>query len=51
MAFDGYAEIVSVEGRTRMSVCSLDRAVRRFGRGPDVSARLVWVRQRAERTV
>lgn len=40
MAFDGYAEIVSVEGGARMSVCSLDRAVRRFGRGTDVSARL-----------
>ncbi|MFE3827119.1 hypothetical protein [Streptomyces sp. NPDC059092] len=43
MAFDGHAEIVSVCGGTRMSVASLDRAVGRFGRGDDTTARVVWV--------
>lgn len=43
MAFEGHAEIVSLGGGTRMRVCSLDRAVRRFGRGVDLSARVVWV--------
>lgn len=45
MAFEERAEIVSVEGRARMSVRCLDRAVRRFARGALVSARLVWVEQ------
>lgn len=43
MAFDGHAEIVSSGGGARLSVCSPDWAVRRFGRGVDLSARVVWV--------
>lgn len=43
MAFDGHAEIVGSGGGARFSVCSPDWAVRRFGRGADLSARLVWV--------
>jgi hypothetical protein len=43
MAFEDHAEVVSVGGRTRMSLCSPERAVRRFGRRPAVTAHLVWV--------
>ncbi|MEV7865547.1 hypothetical protein AB0P17_05470 [Streptomyces sp. NPDC088124] len=43
MAFEEHAEIVSASGGIRMSVRSLDRAVGRFGRGEDTTARVVWV--------
>lgn len=43
MAFDGHAEMVSPGGGVRMRVCSPDWAVRRFGRGADLTARVVWV--------
>lgn len=47
MAFEDHAEVVSVDGLTRLSLCSPERAVRRFGRRPDVTARLVWVNPHA----
>lgn len=43
MAFGDHAEIVTVEGRTRMRVPCVERAVRRFAQRPHVSVRLVWV--------
>ncbi|AXG82827.1 hypothetical protein [Streptomyces paludis] len=43
MAFEEGAEVVSVDSGCRMRVCSLERVVRMFGRGADVSARVVWV--------
>lgn len=43
MAFEDHAEVVSVGGRTRLSLRSPERAVRGFGRRPDVTAHLVWV--------
>jgi hypothetical protein len=43
MAFEDHAEVVSVDGRTHMSLRSAERAVRGFRRRPDVNAHLVWV--------
>lgn len=43
MAFEEYAEIVSVEGHRRLSVRSLDRAVRSFAHPPRITAQLEWV--------
>lgn len=43
MAFEDHAEILGVDADTWISVVSPERAVRRFGRDPGVSARLVWV--------
>jgi hypothetical protein len=43
MAFEDHAEVVSVDGCTHLSLRSPERAEHRFGRHPDVTARLVWV--------
>lgn len=43
MAWPDRAELVSPNGRVRMRSESPERALRVFGRGEDVSARLVWV--------
>ncbi|MFD7504681.1 hypothetical protein [Streptomyces sp. NPDC059850] len=48
IALDDHAEIVSVEGRVRMTTRSPERGVRRFGRPPHISARLVWVEAKAK---
>jgi hypothetical protein len=50
MAFDGdWAEAVTIPGRMRISVDSLDGVVRRFAGGEDVTARVVWARPEQER--
>ncbi|MEW1723180.1 hypothetical protein [Streptomyces sp. NPDC093109] len=43
MAFEEGAEVVVVDSGHRLSVCSLERVVRMFGGGADISARVVWV--------
>jgi hypothetical protein len=44
MAFDdGRAHVISVDGGLRMSLGSVDRAARWFGRRAGISARLVWL--------
>ncbi|WP_147286165.1 hypothetical protein [Streptomyces corynorhini] len=43
MAFEEVSEVVSVDSGCRLSVRSLERVVRMFGGGADISARVVWV--------
>lgn len=43
MAFDDRADVVRCGGGSWLSVSSPDRACRLLGRGPDITARLVWV--------
>jgi hypothetical protein len=45
MSFDDRAEVVSVDRRMRMSFRSLDRVLRSFCWGPNITARLVWAAQ------
>jgi len=42
LAFEDYAEIVSVDGDLRVSTDSMERAVNSFSQPPDVTARVVW---------
>jgi hypothetical protein len=44
---DGSADIVSVEGVQLMRVRSLERGLRAFAHGPDITTRLVWLDQAA----
>jgi len=43
MAFDDHVEVVSIDGRHQMSLCSPERAVFFFGLGPEVTAHVIWV--------
>jgi hypothetical protein len=43
LAFEDHAEIVGADANTRISVVSPEHAIRRFGRSPDGTTRLVWV--------
>jgi hypothetical protein len=43
MAFEDYAEVVGVEGGTRMRMRSPEAALRGFGFGTHIRPRLVWV--------
>lgn len=43
MAFDDHAEIVAVDGGTRLTLSTAERAITWFNRPRDVTARLVWV--------
>lgn len=40
---DGRVQVVSADGEVRMSLSAPERALRFFGRGEGVSARLVWL--------
>ncbi|GAA2992509.1 hypothetical protein [Kitasatospora sp. NPDC006786] len=42
---DGRTHVIGVDGRTRMTLASPERAVRHFSRRPDVTARLIWLAQ------
>ena len=43
MAFEDYTEVVGVDRRVHVSLCSPERAVRTFSRRPHITARVVWV--------
>ncbi|MFG2846800.1 hypothetical protein ACGF12_27040 [Kitasatospora sp. NPDC048296] len=42
---DGLTHVIGVDGRTRMTLASPERAVRHFGGRPGITARLVWLAQ------
>ncbi|MFG2908942.1 hypothetical protein ACGF13_28200 [Kitasatospora sp. NPDC048286] len=39
----GSTHVIGVDGRTRLTLPSPERAVRHFSRRPDITARLVWL--------
>ncbi|MFD4657446.1 hypothetical protein ACFWP2_17690 [Kitasatospora sp. NPDC058444] len=42
---DGRTHVFGVDGRTRMTLGSPERAVRHFSRRPGITARLIWLAQ------
>jgi hypothetical protein len=48
LAFAEGAEVYTIGGNVRMSLSSAEQAIRLFGRGKDISVRLVWFESRIE---